>query len=177
MKRPKLASASGFADLAFTRRGWRHGLKDATKDRAHIAYKKLQPRDPVVRHTWLFAQHWVEPSSDEIEDENFDYTKREEKIRTLRTRAMKEIWMECGFEGLKALLSRSDAPATIGDSLGLNITTMNARTDFLRQCLSITGDLERKVDGCIQGFLMSVDDGALGALLSAVCEGVWTLIA
>ena len=160
--------------LAFTRRGRLHGLKDATKDRAHIAFKKLQLRDPVVRHTWLFAQHWVEPSSDEIEDENFDHTKHDEKIRTLRTMAMKEIWMEGGFEGVKALLSRSDPSATIGDSLGLNITTMNAQRDFLRQCLSITGDLERKVDGCIQGFLMSVDDGALGALLSAICEGVNT---
>ena len=160
--------------LTFTRRGRWHGLKDTTKDRAHIVYKKLQPRDPVVQYTWLFAQHWVEPSSDDIEDENFDYTEREEKIRTLRTRAMTEIWMKCGFEGLKTLLSRSDAPATIGGSLGLNITTVNARTDFLRQCLSITGDLERKIEGCIQGFLMSVDDGALGTLLSAVCEGMDT---
>ena len=160
--------------LAFTRRGRLHGLKDATKDRAHMAYEKLQPRDPVVRHTWLFAQHWVDPSSDEIEDENFDYTKREEKIRTLRTRAMKEIWMECGFKGLKALLSRSDAPATIGGSLGPNFTTVNERTDFLRQCLSITGDLEGKIEGCIQGFLMSVGDGALGTLLSAVCKDMDT---
>ena len=124
----------------------------ATKDRAHMAYEKLQPRDPVVRHTWLFAQHWVEPSSDEVEDESFDYTKREKKICTLRTKAMEEIWMKCGFEGVQALLFRSDAPATIGGSLGLNITTVNEQIDFLRQCLSITGDLERKVDGCIQGF-------------------------
>ena len=158
--------------LAFTWRGRLHGLKDETRNRAHIAYEKLQPRDPVVRHTWLFAQHWVEPSSDEVEDENFDYTKREEKVRTLRTMAMEEIWMKRGFEGVQALLSRSDAPATIGGSLGLNITTVNARTDFLRQCFSITGDLERKIDGCIQGFLMSVGDGALDALLSAVCEGM-----
>ena len=160
--------------LAFTRRGRLHGLKDATKDRAHIAYKKLQPRDPVVRHTWLFAQHWVEPSSDEIEDGNFDHTKHEEKIRMSRAEAMKDIWIDCGFEGVKILLSRSDAPETIGDSLGLNITTVNARRDFLRQCLSITGDLERKIEGCIQGFLMSVADGALGALLSAVCEDMNT---
>ena len=160
--------------LAFTRRGRRHGLKDATKDRAHMAYEKLQPRDPVDRHAWLFAQHWVEPSSDEIEDEDFDYTRREEKIRTLRTRAMKEIWMECGFKGLKALLSRSGAPATIGGSLGPNITTVNERTDFLRQCLAITGDLGGKIEGCIQGFLMSVGDGALGTLLSAVCKDIGT---
>ena len=160
--------------LTFTRRGRLHWPKYVTRERAHMSYEKLKPSDPVVRHTWLFAQHWIELSYDEIEDENLDYTKREEKIRTLRTRAMKEIWMECGFEGLKALLFHSDAPATIGDSLGLNITAANARTDFLRQCLSITGDLERKVDGCMQGFLMSVDDGAFGALLSAVCKDMDT---
>ena len=158
--------------LAFTRRGRLHWPKDATKDRAHMAYEKLQPRDPVDRHAWLFAQHWIEPSSDEIEDGNFDHTKHEKKIRTLRTMAMKEIWMDCGFEGVKVLLPRSDTPATIGGSLGLIITTMNARTDFLRQCLSITDDLERKVDGCIQGFLMSVGDEDLDALLLAVCEGM-----
>ena len=160
--------------LAFTRRGRWHGLKDATKDRAHIAYEKLAPLNLVDRHAWLFAQHWIEPSSDEIEDEDFDHTKFEEKIRIYRAEAMREIWMECGFEGVKALLAHSDAPATIGDSLGVNITTVNARTDFLRQCLSITGDLERKIEGCIQGFLMSVGDGALGALLSAVCEDMDT---
>lgn len=160
--------------FAFTRRGRRHGLKDATKDRAHMAYEKLQLRDSIVRHTWLFAQPWVEPSSDEIEDEDFDHIKREEKIRTLRIIAMEEIWMQCGFEGVKALLSRSNAPTAIGVSLCLNITTMNARTDFLRQCLSTTGDLERKVDGCIQGFLMSVGDDSLDALLSAVCKDMDT---
>lgn len=160
--------------FAFTRRGQRYGLKDATKNRAHMAYEKLQPRDPVVRHTWLFAQPWVEPPSDQIEEEDFDHTKRKEKIRTLRIIAMEEIWMQCGFEGVKALLSRSDAPDTIGGFLGPNITTMNAQTDFLRQCLSTTGDLERKVDGCIQGFLMSVGDDSLGVLLSTVCKDMDT---
>lgn len=160
--------------LVFTRRGRWHGLQAVTTDRARRAYEKLQPRNPVLRHTWLFAQHWVDPSPDEIEDENFDYTKHEEKIRTLRTKAMKEIWMQCGFEGVKVLLPRSNAPTAIGVSLYLNITTMNARTDFLRQCLSTTGDLERKVDGCIQGFLMSVGDDSLDALLSAVCKDIDT---
>ena len=87
---------------------------------------------------------------------------------------MKEIWMERGFEGVTALLSRSNAPDTVGGSLGLNIISANARSDFLRQCLSMTGDLERKVDGCIQGFLASVDDGTRGAILLAVAEGMDT---
>ena len=139
-----------------------------------MAYEKMQPRDPIDRHAWLFAQHWIEPSADEIEDEDFDHTKHEEKIRMSRAEAMKEIWMDCGFEGVKILLTPSDAPAAIGGSLALNITTVNARTDFLQQCLSIAGDLERKIEGCIQGFLMSVGDGTLGTLLSAVCKDMDT---
>ena len=38
----------------------------------------------------------------------------------------------------------------------------------------LTGDLERKVDACIQGFLASVDDEARGAILLAVAEGMDT---
>ena len=158
--------------FAFTRRGQLRGLNDATRDRARIAAEKLQPRDSIVRHAWLFAQHWIEPSTDETEDENFDYSKRSEKTLKLRTNAMKEIWAERGFDGVTELLSHSNAPDIVGNSLGVSITDANVRAGFLRQCLSITGDLERKVDLCIHGFLMSVDDGERGAILSAVAEGM-----
>ena len=157
--------------FTFTRRGQLRGLNDATRDRARIAAEKLQPRDSIVRHAWLFAQHWVEPPTDETEDENFDYSKRSEKTQKLRTSAMKVIWTERGFDGVTELLSHSNAPDIVGSSLGVSITEANVRADFLRQCLSITGDLERKVDLCIHGFLMSVDDGERGAILSAVARG------
>ena len=160
--------------FAFTRLGRRRELNDATKNRARMAYEKLQPRDPVVRHAWLFAQHWIEASDDEIEDENFDYSKHNERIQKLRAAAMKEIWEVRGFEGMTALLSLSNAPDTVGGSRGLSITDANVRTDFLQQCLSFTGDLESKVDGCIQGFLASVDDEARGTILFAVAEGMDT---
>ena len=160
--------------FTFTRRGQLRGLNDATRDRARIAAEKLQPRDSIVLHAWLFAQHWVEPPTDETEDENFDYSKRSEKTQKLRTSAMKEIWTERGFDGVTELLSHSNAPDIVGSSLGVSITDANVRADFLRQCLSITGDLERKVDLCIHGFLMSVDDGERGAILSAVAEGMDT---
>ena len=160
--------------FAFTRLGRLQNLNDATKDRAHLACAKLQPRDPIVRHAWLFAQHWIEASDDEIEDENFDYSKHNERTQKLRAAAMKEIWEVRGFEGMMALLSLSNAPDTVGGSLGLSITDANVRTDFLRQCLSFAGDLERKVDGCIQGFLASVDDEARGTILFAVAEGMDT---
>ena len=160
--------------LMLTRHDLPQELEDAIKDRARVMYEKLQPHDPVIRHAWLFAQHWIKPSIDEIEDKNFDYSKHKERISKLRVEAMKEIGVERGFEGVMGLLSRSAAPETIGGSLGLNITTADARTDFLRQCLSISGDLERKVDGCMQGFLMAVGDEARGAILLAAAEGMDT---
>ena len=118
--------------FAFTRLGRRRDLNDATKNRARVAYEKLQPHDPVIRHGWLFAQHWIEAFDGEIEEENFDYDKHNERIHRRRTAAMKEIWAKRGFEGVTALLSRSNAPDTIGGSLGLSITDANVRTDLLR---------------------------------------------
>ncbi len=160
--------------LMLTRRDLPQELEDAIKDRARVMYEKLQPHDPVVRHAWLFAQHWIRPSIDEIEDKNFDYSKHEERISKLRVEAMKEIWVERGFEGVAEILSRSNEPGTVGYALGMSITDENLRADFLRQCLSSTGDIERKVDGCMQGFLMAVGDEERGAVLLAVAEGADT---
>ncbi len=157
-----------------TWRGQQHGLSDAIKDQARIVYEKLQPGDLVVRHAWLFADYWIDFSDDDMENGRLDSSKHEERIRKLRAEAMKQVWAERGFEGVMGLLSRSKAPNTVGGYLGLNITAANAQTDFLRQCLSSTGDLEKKVDGCMQGFLMSVRDEERGAVLLAVAKGIDT---
>lgn len=156
--------------FAFTRLGQKRDLNDATKDRARVAYEKLQPLDPVVRHAWLFAQHWIEPSDGEIEEGNFDYSKHNKRTRKLRVAAMKEIWAKRGFEGVTALLSLGNAPDIVGGSLALSIADATVETGFLRKCLSTGGDLESKVDGCIGGFLAAVDDDACGAVLSALAE-------
>jgi hypothetical protein len=157
--------------FAFTRRGWRRGLKKATRDRARKAYAKLQARDPVIRNAWLFANQWVEVSAEEMADEDFDFSKRDERIHNLRAAAMKEIWTERGFEGVMALLSGSGAPHTVGRYVALCVTGSKASADFLRRCLSIGGAVERKADGCIGGFLLSGDAKARGAILSAVAKG------
>ena len=160
--------------LAFTRLGRRRDLNGATKDRARLAYRKLQPRDPVIRYAWLFASHWIEFSADDVEDGNLDHSEHQERIHRHRTGAMKEIWEERGFEGMTALLTHSNAPDTVGGCLALNITSANARADFFRHCLSTTGNVERKVDGCIGGFLASVDEEACRAIISVVAEGMDT---
>jgi addiction module HigA family antidote len=156
--------------FAFTRRGRRRGLKEATRDRAQEAYARLEPRDPVIRHGWLFANQWVEESADEMEDEDFDFSKRDERIRNLRAAALNEIWAESKFDGVAALISNSSAPHTVGQYAALCVKGSSALADVLKRCLSMDGDLERKADGCIQGFLQSLDTTARGPILSAVSK-------
>ena len=149
----------------------RLGLDGGTKDRARSAYEKLEPRDPVVRHAWLFANQWVHESSDEIENDDLDSVDRAKRIDALRASAMGEIWLARGFEGVMVLLSGSGAPHVVGYALEQNITDTEARVGILRQFLSIAGDLENKIDGCIGGLLSSVEGEARDATLSSAAEG------
>ena len=167
----KAGLAERIRQFALTRFGQRRGLNDATKDRARMAYAKLQPGDSVVRHAWLFASPWIEFTADDIEDGNFDYSKHDERIHRLRETAMKEIWTERGFEGVTTLLSGGSAAHVVGHSLGLILSGANDRVDFLRCCLSVTDDRKAQLDGCIEGFLRSVKDDERAAILSAVAEG------
>ena len=160
--------------FAFTRFGRRQDLMNTTKDRARLAYEKLKPHDPVIRYGWLFAQHWVEATYGDIEEETFDSDKPRDIMNKLRAKAMKEIWEKRGMDGVMTLLPSSNAPHVIGYHLGPCITSLNRRADFLRQCLFATGDLERKLDDCIKGFFASLDEESHEAILSDVADGLDT---
>ena len=146
-------------------------LEETTKCRLRMAYEKLQPDDPVIRHAWLFANYWIRLFDDEM-DEDFDIAKREEKTCKLRNEAIDEIWTAYGFEGVKNLLfldSDSD-PHVIGTSLEQTIDTTGKQIDFLQQCLAIIDDSKRQIDGCIKGFLTAVGNETLDTILSAVAK-------
>ena len=160
--------------FTFTRSGQGRGLTDATKNRARTACAHLQSSDSVVRHAWLFASHWIEYSADGVEDGDIDYAKHAERIHRQRCSAMAEIWTERGFEGVKALLSGGGVAGVVGSSLALSISGTDERAGFLRQCLSVTGDLEKEFNGCIQGFLLVVEDEVRDKILSEVAKGADT---
>lgn len=156
--------------FALTRRSLRRDLEPATRDRARDAYERLEPRDLTTRHAWLFVNAWVEESADELEDEQ-DWSKRDERIQALRTAAVQEIWSERGFEGIRALLA-GDAPFVVGHHASACVTTIETRTDFVRQCLGTHGDLERKADLCLQGFLGAADTDTRSSILTTVASGL-----
>ena len=133
-------------------------------------YAKLEPSDPVIRHGWLFAKQWVEESADELEEDDLDFTAREERIHALRIKALADVWAQRGFDGVAALLAESGAAPTVGQYAALCITDSAGRIDFLLRCLELRGDLEQKAEACILGFLWSVDSEARQALLRAVAD-------
>ncbi len=156
--------------FAFIRRGDHGKLGEATRDRAREAYDYLQPLDPVIRHAWLFADQWVEESVDEIEDQDYDYQKRYERIDRLRREAVIEIWTECGFEGVKELLADSGAAGTVGRYAASCTTGVETPVDFIQRCLSINGDLRSKAEWCLQGFLLAIEEDLLDVVLQAAAE-------
>ena len=167
----KAALAERIRRFAFTRTAEKRALSETTRDRAGLAYANLQPRNPVARHAWLFADHWIELSADDIEEGGSYRAKQTERIRELREMAMQQIWVERGFEGAMTLLSEGGVADVVGHSLAPSITGVNARADFLLQCLSVTSDLKSVADSCIEGFLRFIDNEAHAAILSSVTEG------
>ncbi len=166
----KAALRERIRKFAFTRLGRRRKLIESTRDRARETYDSLQPRDPVIRHSWLFADHWVQESADEIEEEDFDYRKRGERIDRLRREAMIEIWTELGFDGIKKLLTGSGAAGTVGHYVALCFPDDKQRVDFIRRCLSIERDSTNKVGWCLQGFLLAIEDGIRTEVLQAASK-------
>lgn len=156
--------------FAFTRRG-RRNLGEATRHRAREAYDRLQPRDPVIRHGWLFAERWVMESADETEEEDFDYQKRGERIDKMRRDALNEIWTDLGFEGVKKLITGSDAADIVGHYVASCVTAITPRVDFIRSCLSLDGDLVNKAESCLHGFLRAIDDDLRTEVLQSAVEG------
>lgn len=154
--------------FALTRVGRRRVEDETTRTRARDA--RLEPLDPVVKHGWLFAKQLVEESADELEDDEMDFDAREKRIDALRQKALGEIWSQRGFDGIAALLAESEAAPTAGQYAALCITDLAGRIDFLLRCLAVHGDLEPKVDGCMLGFLWSVEAEPRQALLRAVAD-------
>lgn len=158
--------------FAFTRHGYHRELGEATRDRARETYDRLQPDDPVIRHSWLFAEQWVQESIDEIEEDDFDHRKREERIDKLRREAMTEIWTERGCDGVRELLVSSGAAGTVGRYLASCTTIVKAQVEFIRYCLSFEGDLRSKAEWCLQGFLWAIGDDSRAVVLQTAAKGL-----
>ena len=143
-------------------------LRSKYGNQALTAYQNLRSSDPTVRHGWLFANRWIAASEDEKVHRDFDPDKRSERIHALRNAAAKEIWQQCGFDGITEILARSHDPDLLGEVLGSVLKETKAQVDFLRRCLAVHGDLDRRISGCMRGFLMSIGKDHRSTVLSMI---------
>ena len=156
---------------ALTRRSRRRGIDDAERKRARQVYAGLESKNPVVRHQWLFLEHWVDVSADAIEDEEIDFEKREERITRQRRDALQEVWAESGLDGVKELCRSGNASRVVGLHMAEICTGVQQRTDFLQDIMAEqSSDVRDKFEQCISGFLAKLDmpdrDAALAELLT-----------
>jgi addiction module HigA family antidote len=115
------------ADKAFVREKIRvtvmsrRGLKRSKKTdfaklsaAAKTSYQALEPSNLLYKHEWLFREHWVEESADELHDEDMDFSKREERITKLRIEALRQILEARGLPGIFELAEMGNAASSIG---------------------------------------------------------------
>ena len=99
--------------------------KTIPADRAQAIIASLEPTDLLSKHEWLFANTWVEESADELEEEELDYRKREDRIAKLRADALWEVFEQRGLEGIIELASRGKAASQIGWHLSKDVLQPN----------------------------------------------------
>ncbi len=158
--------------FALTRRGRRGNPDTATQDRAREAYEQLTPHDSVNRHAWLFASDWVDYAIGELDSEEMDFSKREDRIHQLRTAAMAEIWAEHGFDGVVGLLADGDGAHAVGRYAAQCATRQNVAAHLLRTCLSDDSQPSQAIGAFMRGFIWAIDAGERDALVLKVVATV-----
>lgn len=110
--------------------------------RAREAYAALKPTDLLNTHEWLFREHWVDDSADELEEEEMDFGKRGERVAAQRTAALEEVLAAEGYKGILSLASKGKAASEIGRLLTVNILTRDQVVELILAADASDGDDE-----------------------------------
>lgn len=125
--------------------------------KARQTYDMLKPTDPVLRHKWLF-QHWVPETADEIEEDQFDYKKKEQRIKIKRLEALKDIMQSSGVEGIKELCGTSGSTFTIGELITEILHKVQQVADFVQNLMEENSNLfKENYNYCIAGCLSNLE--------------------
>ena len=160
--------------FALTHRARHLNIGETTRNSARETYEKLQPKNQVTRHGWLFTKHWVDETVGVNEADSTDCRKREERIDRLRSEAMNDIWTKHGLEGVMEMLTASDAACIIGHYAMSCITSIEMRVQFIRCCLSFDENFRKKAESCILGALSAIENNLRIRVLQAAAKEMST---
>lgn len=135
-------------------------------------FDRLAPIDPIERHRWLFAEHWVSESGDELFEDDFDYDAHQARIDELRHAAIREIYGEQGLEGIGALLAGGDAWSTVGRYLAEVTDNADPSQIIAAMVKLIAQGGGRPWIGCLEGYLLTLDSAVREELVRALVPGM-----
>lgn len=125
---------------------------------AKAVYAALEPTDIINRHAWLFKKTWVEESADEISQE-VDFEKRDERLKTLRTTALREVLEASQIEGVLQIADLGEAASLVG---WLLVREVLQNADIVQLLIAAAspqpGGLSWNRKSLIQGVLRGLDD-------------------
>lgn len=155
----------------FTRRGHKRNLNEKLIAMARDVYQSLSPEDPVINHQWLFAKHWVDESIEELDDEEYDFEKREERIGRQRIAALQEIWGSGGLTDIKRLITTGDATNVVGWHLARDILESTDSENILHDFISdLSEDIEFSLNECIAGILSGSEVNTRNKILEKMIQ-------
>ncbi len=149
-----------------SKKGGRFASLTAT---ARKVYEALEPSDLLDKHAWLFKEHWVEESADELDQEESDFRAREERIAAQRLDSLREILTQRGTKGVIELCEKGNASWVIGRLLGQELLNSGTFVDIILEALPNSDDPsggQRK--SLIAGLLRSTEEAGSTAMLKAI---------
>lgn len=125
------------------------------RDKVETLFEQLSPEDPVAKYKWLFKEQWLRGAIEGLDEDTYDYKKRDQAIIDLRTKALSKIWSN-GFEALRGLVGSSGAPETIGWIFTKDSFSNLDEIEFVQSCLNEKDD-EQKWTELLRSFLHALN--------------------
>jgi hypothetical protein len=121
----------GFADADWA-------LPAAEVNRISKAYKRLEPRDLILKYAWLFADSpaLMRPREDEWEI-------HQARVQDRRNKALVEVYRKLGIDGIANLLASVARPYELGSALGIAAILSDEDEDELLRRTVTEDDLQR----------------------------------
>lgn len=142
----------------------------AVTDSVREIFNLLVISDPVVRHQWLFSQHWPDDFWEMEEKEEFDYQKREDMISKMRRDAIDEIWNEVGMAGIIKLSLNVTSTYIIGNELAKTELPEFNQMDFVKNLIEDQALDMASADNFLSGYLLQIPKDTRHKLLLSLIK-------
>jgi addiction module HigA family antidote len=128
---------------------------EKVRNKVKNLFEQLSSEDPVEKYKWLFKEQWLRGAIEGLDEDTYDYKKRDQLIVDLRIKAVVEIWSN-GFDALRSLIKSSGTPETIGWVFTKDAFNNLDEIEFVTNCLNEKDEQDKWTD-LIRSFLHALN--------------------